>query len=162
MVDSLKFLCSTHYLENMFRFFSNWWSEECQRLCKGIVTWFLFTPRAIIPLIWWESTTRNMPCPMVLPFWRNKVLSYISSFQAHQCIQFFYFNTVLSLKRSQEKPPKISGQITIIPKPEVRGFWGDSLTKPPFGVTSAEVAIICPKNMSGIGTERHFRTSKCS
>ncbi len=24
-----------------------------------------------------------------------------------------------------------SGQITIIPKPELRGFWGDSLTKPP-------------------------------
>ena len=38
----------------------------------------------------------------------------------------------------------ISGQITIIPKPELRGFLGDSLTKPPFGVTSAEVAIICP------------------
>ena len=37
-----------------------------------------------------------------------------------------------------------SGQITIIPKPELRGFWGDSLTKPPFGVTSAEVVIICP------------------
>ena len=38
-----------------------------------------------------------------------------------------------------------SGQITIIPKPELRGFWGDSLTKPPFGVTSAEVVIICPE-----------------
>ena len=38
----------------------------------------------------------------------------------------------------------ISGQITIIPKPELRGFWGDSLTKPPFGVTSAEVVINCP------------------
>ena len=38
----------------------------------------------------------------------------------------------------------LSGQITIIPTPELRGFWGDSLTKPPFGVTSAEVAIICP------------------
>ena len=38
----------------------------------------------------------------------------------------------------------ISGQITIIPRPELRGFWGDSLTKPRFGVTSAEVAIICP------------------
>ena len=36
------------------------------------------------------------------------------------------------------------GQITIIPKPELRGFWGDSLTKLPFGVTSAEVAINCP------------------
>ena len=36
------------------------------------------------------------------------------------------------------------GQITIIPKPELRGFFGDSHTKPPFKVTSAEVAIICP------------------
>ena len=41
-------------------------------------------------------------------------------------------------------PNNESGQITIIPKPELRGFWGDFLTKPPFGVTSAEVAIICP------------------
>ena len=36
-----------------------------------------------------------------------------------------------------------SGQISIIPKPELRWFWRDSLTKPSFGVTSAEVAIIC-------------------
>ena len=36
----------------------------------------------------------------------------------------------------------ISEQIGIIPKPELRGFWGDSLTKPPFKVTSAEVVII--------------------
>ena len=34
-------------------------------------------------------------------------------------------------------------QITIIPKPELRVFWGDSLTKPHFGVTSAEV-VNCP------------------
>ena len=40
-----------------------------------------------------------------------------------------------------------SGQITIIPKPELRGFWGDSLTKPPFKVTSAEVVTICPVNL---------------
>ena len=38
----------------------------------------------------------------------------------------------------------VSGQITIIPKPDLRGFWKDSLTKPPFGVTSAEVTTICP------------------
>ena len=38
-----------------------------------------------------------------------------------------------------------SGQITIIPKPELRGFWGSSLIKPPFRVTSAEVVIICPE-----------------
>ena len=31
---------------------------------------------------------------------------------------------------------------SIIPKPELKGFWGDSLTKPPFKVTSAEFVII--------------------
>ena len=39
---------------------------------------------------------------------------------------------------------KSSGQISIIPKPELRGFWGSSLIKPPFRVTSADVVIICP------------------
>ncbi len=38
----------------------------------------------------------------------------------------------------------LSGQITIIPKPELRRFWWYSLTKPVFGVTSADVVIICP------------------
>ena len=38
----------------------------------------------------------------------------------------------------------VSGQITIFPKPELRGFWGSSLIKPPFRVTSADVVIICP------------------
>ena len=37
-----------------------------------------------------------------------------------------------------------SGQISIISKPELRGFWGSSLIKPPFRVTSADVVIICP------------------
>ena len=38
-----------------------------------------------------------------------------------------------------------SGQISIIPKPELfRGFWGSSLIEPPFRVTSADVVIICP------------------
>ncbi len=56
-----------------------------------------------------------------------------------------------SLEASKGHQPKIhascmyiSGQISIIPKPELRGFWGDSLTKPQFKVTSAEVVIICP------------------
>ena len=32
----------------------------------------------------------------------------------------------------------VSGQITIIPKPELRGFWGGCrYFSPPFGVTSA-------------------------
>ena len=39
-----------------------------------------------------------------------------------------------------------SGQISVIPKPELRGFWGSSLIKPPFRVTSADVVIICPDN----------------
>ena len=30
----------------------------------------------------------------------------------------------------------VSGQISIIPKPELRGFWGSSLIKPPFRVTT--------------------------
>ena len=38
----------------------------------------------------------------------------------------------------------LSGQISISPKPELRGFWGSSLIKPPFRVTSADVLIICP------------------
>ena len=41
-----------------------------------------------------------------------------------------------------------TGQINIIPKPELRGFGGDSLTKPPFKVTSAEVVIICQDKMN--------------
>ena len=36
-----------------------------------------------------------------------------------------------------------SGQISIIPNPELRGFWGSSLIKPPFRVTSADVVIFC-------------------
>ena len=42
----------------------------------------------------------------------------------------------------------ISGQISIIPKPELRGIWGSSLNKPPFGVTSAEVVINCPDSLT--------------
>jgi len=37
-----------------------------------------------------------------------------------------------------------SGPSSTIPKPELRGYWGDSLTKPPFKVTSAEVALKLP------------------
>ena len=34
-----------------------------------------------------------------------------------------------------------SGQISIIPKPELRGFWGSSLIKPPFRVTTRETSL---------------------
>ena len=45
----------------------------------------------------------------------------------------------------KKKVGERSGQISIIPKPELRGFWGSSLIKPPFRVTSADVVIICPE-----------------
>ena len=48
------------------------------------------------------------------------------------------------VKQLEENGTNISGQISIIPKPELRGFGGDSLTKPQFKVTSADVVIICP------------------
>ena len=48
------------------------------------------------------------------------------------------------IPRPNEWEKDISGQISIIPKPELRGFWGSSLIKPPFRVTSADVVIICP------------------
>ena len=79
----------------------------------------------------------------------------------------------ISLRSGLNSTPMTSGQISIIPKPELRGFWGDSLTaqmsigrvghydarqpqcpsatkgdsltKPPFKVTSADVVIICPR-----------------
>ena len=35
-----------------------------------------------------------------------------------------------------------SGQICIIPKPELMGFGGDSLTKSPLKVTSAKVVLV--------------------
>ena len=40
--------------------------------------------------------------------------------------------------------PILSGQFIINPYPNLRPFWEDSLTKPPFGVTSAEVVINWP------------------
>ena len=38
-----------------------------------------------------------------------------------------------------------SGQISIIPEHEFKGFGEDSLTQTSFGVTSPDVAIICPE-----------------
>ena len=49
-----------------------------------------------------------------------------------------------SISASSMLLPGVNNHISgIIPKPELRGFWGDSLTKPPFKVTSAEVVTIC-------------------
>ena len=55
--------------------------------------------------------------------------------------------TVIRIKTSIQ-----SGQISIIPRPELKGFWGDSLTKPPFKVTSAEVVTICRVSFCGSPT----------
>ena len=59
---------------------------------------------------------------------------------------FLLYNLVPTPNHSPKKGRKVdgSGQISIIPKPELRGFWGDSLTKPQFKVASADVVIICP------------------
>ena len=43
----------------------------------------------------------------------------------------------------------------------IRTFWEDSLTKPPFKVTSAEVAIIFPDNFCGIPPEKRTNISIC-
>ena len=57
---------------------------------------------------------------------------------------------------------KSSGQISIIPKCELRQFWGDSLINPPFKVTSAEVVIICPEVISQLQElpYKHHETSR--
>jgi len=49
------------------------------------------------------------------------------------------------------KKPINLGQITIILKPELRSFWGDSLANQNFRVRSCEVAIISPKKYSLLG-----------
>ena len=47
----------------------------------------------------------------------------------------------------------VSGQITMLPKPELRAFGGDTLTKPPFGVTLAAVASYnLPRNIVNVST----------
>ena len=48
----------------------------------------------------------------------------------------FYFPNYSSSSPKVEFQPisNRSGQISIIPKPELRGFWGSSLIKPPFRV----------------------------
>ena len=51
-----------------------------------------------------------------------------------------------SLKKTASSfQPHLSGQFIINPLPNLGHFRGDSLTKPPFGVTSAEVVINCLK-----------------
>ena len=55
-----------------------------------------------------------------------------------------------------------SGQISIIPKPELRGFWGSSLIKPPFRVTSADLVIICPDWWGSIFLILHIQIYQAS
>jgi len=56
------------------------------------------------------------------------------------------------------------GKLIIIPKPELSGFGGISLNKPPVGVTSAEVAMICLEKTrvsfwQDFQTDRHASSS---
>ena len=53
-----------------------------------------------------------------------------------------------SSKRSFESHLDLSGQIIIFHQPRFPWNKGISLTKPPFGVRSCEVAIICPDDTS--------------
>ncbi len=64
-----------------------------------------------------------------------------------------------SAARKQQNSNMKESQEIIFLKPELRGFWGDSLTKPPFGVTSAEVVIICP---DFLGTKKNIKCLKLS
>ena len=89
---------------------------------------------------WINKWTSNFaPQPHLGPRWRkyNFVTSYFLEFLPSS------IKHTLPIIRMQHNI-YIYGQITIIPKPELRALLGDSLTKLPFGVTSAEVAIICP------------------
>ena len=54
--------------------------------------------------------------------------------------------TIFPMTQVMVKIKNTSGQISIIPKPALRGFWGSSLIKPPFRVTTRRenVVIICP------------------
>ena len=73
------------------------------------------------------------------PSWYSKQQSFLHVFQLDDEANHWK-SPFPSVKQNWANCP-------IIPKPEFRAFWGDSLTKPPFGVTSAEVVIICPEQM---------------
>ena len=55
-----------------------------------------------------------------------------------------------------------SGQSSIFPRPELRTFWKDSHTKPPFGVTSDEVVIICPDPFTFHSKQIGFNQTWCT
>ena len=72
------------------------------------------------------------------PVFSGVVGHYLKLVLCPLCWKEYLFPVEAKLKSCE------SGQISIIPKPELRGFWGSSLIKPPFRVTSADVVIICP------------------
>ncbi len=55
-----------------------------------------------------------------------------------------------------------SGQITIIPKPELRGFWGDSLTKPPFHRKMLIFTCLHPAHLKTSNLGKGNRCSGCN
>ena len=77
--------------------------------------------------------------------------THLKKKNVHVSLIGFHFPKYLDLLQDASNKLRIffqmvvsSGQISIIPKPELRGFLGSSLIKPPFRVTSADVVIICP------------------
>ena len=102
---------------------------HCLLVC---CVWFFFRPASPFQR---ESESSHHSDPGSIPWIPRKGTSNHSMTE----LRINFFNTRKCKKNISE-----SGQITIIPKPELRVFWGDSCTKPSFGVTSVEVAIICP------------------
>ena len=100
------------------------------------------------------------------PFWRFPLFGMAFCCPFWWCLGFFLRqqNYIESQRKIRDKSSagskithtfgnnKHTGQISIIPKPELRGFWGSSLIKPAFRVTSALVVIICPEthHVSGL------------
>ena len=77
------------------------------------------------------------PDPLVDPgcfiyhFTIEAVLSKVSSIRIAMIIFSKDLLTIHPCVTPDANSENVSGQITIIPKPELRAFWGDSLTKPP-------------------------------
>ena len=79
----------------------------------------------------------------------GEYLTYMNCFQTKQIKRYFGHREIfwihsahLDFSKTGSSPNKYLGKlysISIIPKPELRGFWGDSLTKPPFKVTNRRV-----------------------
>ena len=107
----------------------------CHGICHGIKDAKGKSESNTIFSKWWDLIVMNPICRILQksPTKKKSKGSYTG-----------WLKRIHFSRHSIMKPSHHSGQISIIPKPELRGFWGSSLIKPPFRVTSADVAIICP------------------